>query len=80
MLDASWQERRTTAKKFKTMLLAVGLNQTTGARYLGMSVRTVRRMTAGTGKVPDAVMLLLHLMKKHDEEPDIPPKRKRRRR
>lgn len=80
MLDASWQERRSSPKKFRMQLAAVGLNQTTASRYFGISIRTIRRMAAGTAKVPDTVTLLMYLMRKHNEDPDVPVKKKRRRR
>jgi DNA-binding transcriptional regulator YiaG len=79
MFDASWQSRKMNSRFFKEMLLSCGFNQTTAARYFGLSLRTVRRMAAGTAKVPGAVALLLHLMRKHNEDPDIPPAKKRRR-
>ena len=79
VFDASWQSRKMSARAFRDILLSRGLNQTTAARFFGISLRTVRRMAAGTAKVPGAVALLLHLMSKHNEEPDIPPAKKRRR-
>lgn len=78
-LDTSWQGRKATPKQYKGLLAAVGLNQTSGARYFGVSMRTMRRMCAGKSKIPVATVLLMHLMCKHGEEPEVPPARKRRR-
>lgn len=80
--DESWQgdkQRRSTGKQFKRLLFDVGLNQTTAARYMGISDRGVRRMAAGKSKVPVSALLLFNLMWKHKEAPMVPPKKKRRR-
>jgi hypothetical protein len=42
-------------------------------RYIGVSVRTLRRMVAGKAKIPVSAILLLQSLLAHGELPVVPP-------
>ena len=48
--------------EYERLLAALGLNQSSGARFLGISDRTSRRYVAGEAEVPAAAVKLLRLM------------------
>lgn len=48
--------------KFKKLLRTVGLNQVTGARFLGLSLRQVQRIAAEEYELDRAASLLLLTM------------------
>jgi len=48
--------------EYERLLAALGLNQSSGARFLGISDRTSRRYVAGEAEVPAASVKLLRLM------------------
>ena len=48
--------------EYERLLAALGLNQSSGARFLGVSDRTSRRYVAGEAEVPAAAVKLLRLM------------------
>jgi len=48
--------------EYERLLAALGLNQSSGARFLGVSDRTSRRYVAGEAEVPVAAVKLLRLM------------------
>ena len=50
-----------TSAEFSDLLAKLGLSQVSGARWLGVGDRTVRRWVF-KGDVPDAVVMLLKLM------------------
>jgi len=48
--------------EYERLLAALGLNQSSGARFLGISSRTSRRYAAGEVEVPASAVKLLRLM------------------
>jgi len=48
--------------EYERLLAALGLNQSSGARFLGVSDRTSRRYVAGEAEVPASSVKLLRLM------------------
>ena len=48
--------------EYERLLAALGLNQSSGARFLGVSDRTSRRYVAGEAEVPASAVKLLRLM------------------
>lgn len=58
-----------TADGFKAVLAELGLNQTTGAAFLGIGDRTSRRYASGEIEIPEATAMLLLLMAKTKTTP-----------
>lgn len=51
-----------TWSQYRDAIAALGLNQITAAKFLGVDDRTSRRWSSGDTAVPAAVSMLLHLM------------------
>ena len=70
----NWQSKRTmTHVKFLHVIGRLGMNIAEAGRFLGMSERQARRLAAGTVEVYTPVALLLRLMVRHRERPQVPP-------
>lgn len=69
----NWQKERTmSAFQFKRIVKELGMSQGGAGRYIGVSVRTLRRMVKGQSEVPTSVALLLRSLVAHKEEPLVP--------
>lgn len=60
MSKDDWQmERSMSPRAYERTIEALGLNQASAGRYLGVSARTSRRYVSGDAEVPAASVLLL---------------------
>ena len=50
-----------TSEEYLTAISRLELNQTTSAKFLGVTSRSVRRWVAGEASIPHGVALLLRL-------------------
>lgn len=80
----TWQapgDRVASGTMLKNLIELAGMNQTQAARYLGISLRTMRRFAASRKSIaPVSAILLLRLMIKHNEKAEVPAKGKRKKR
>jgi len=68
-----WQmERSMSPRAYRRAITALGLNQASAGRYLGVSARTSRRYCTGDTEVPVAAALLLRACIAHKVEPLVP--------
>lgn len=68
-----WQSKRTMTKlQFKRAARELGMNLAMAGRYIGVSPRTLRRMSKGEARVPTSAALLLHSLIAHGERPIVP--------
>lgn len=73
MKDGSWQkERSMTAFQFRRIVRELGMSQAGAGRYIGVSLRTLRRIVKGQAEVPTAAALLLRSLVAHKEKPLVP--------
>jgi len=62
-MDTSWRTNRTMSPRdYDRTITALGLNQSSAARFLGVSQRTSARYISGEAEVPPAAVMLLRLM------------------
>jgi len=62
-MDTSWRTNRTMSPRdYDRVITALGLNQSSAARFLGVSQRTSARYISGEAQVPAATVMLLRLM------------------
>jgi hypothetical protein len=74
----TWQEHRMmTPEEYLRTLWRLGLCQTHGGRFLGVSERTSRRYVRGEADVPPAQVLLLRAMLELKARPVVPRKKPR---
>jgi hypothetical protein len=68
-----WQmERSMSPRAYGRAIRALGLNQASAGRYLGVSARTSRRYLSGDAMIPAAQVLLLRACIAHKVEPLVP--------
>jgi len=67
-----------TPGEYLQTLWRLGLTQTAGGRFLGVSERTARRYVRGEAEVPAAQVLLLRAMVELGATPKVPRKKPRR--
>jgi DNA-binding transcriptional regulator YiaG len=73
MSPSNWQHERTlTPLQFKRIVKQLGMSQAGAGRYIGVSLRTVRRMVKGQAVVPASAALLLRSLVAHGETPVVP--------
>jgi DNA-binding transcriptional regulator YiaG len=73
MENGNWQDKRTlTARQFKRLVKQLGMNEAQAGRYIGTSLRTVRRMGKGQAVIPASAVLLLRSLVAHGEQPVVP--------
>jgi DNA-binding transcriptional regulator YiaG len=69
----NWQSQRTlTPLQFKRIVKKLGITQAAAGRYVGLSLRTVRRITKGKAQTPPSAVLLLRSLVAHGEQPLVP--------
>ena len=78
MTDEEIQTLRSiSAREYRALIAALGMNITDAGRYLGVSPRQGRRYVEGTRQVRPAEVLLLRLLEHKNIEPLVPlPPRK----
>lgn len=54
-----------TCAQYRTVIAALGLSQTSAAKFLGVSLKQSQRWANGHTPVPEAVAKLLRLMVSH---------------
>jgi hypothetical protein len=71
--EYDWQaDRRMTAKQYRTVIGALGLNVAQAGRYLGISERTSHRYIRGEAEIPEAHALLLRALYHAGIKPLVP--------
>lgn len=69
----NWQTQRTmTGRQYSAALKALGLNQSSAARYLGIPPRQSRRYVSGDAEIPTPTALLLRSLIAHGDKPIVP--------
>jgi len=77
MDKTDWQDTRSLSPRgYARTIAALGLNQSSAARYLGVSPRTGRRYVEGTARVPVATVLLLSALLMSGTKPLVPKRPK----
>jgi DNA-binding transcriptional regulator YiaG len=73
MKNGNWQNERTmTATQFKRIVKDLGMSRAAAGRYIGVSLRRLRRITKGQSEVPESAALLLRSLVAHGEKPLVP--------
>lgn len=73
MKNGDWQLKRTmSATQFKRIVKELGMSKAAAGRYIGVSLRRLRRITKGQSEVPESAALLLHSLVAHGEKPTVP--------
>lgn len=73
MKNGNWQNERTmTATQFKRIVKDLGMSRAAAGRYIGVSLRRLRRITKGQSEVPESAALLLRSLVAHGEKPVVP--------
>jgi DNA-binding transcriptional regulator YiaG len=73
MKNGNWQNERTmTATQFKRIVKDLGMSRAAAGRYIGVSLRRLRRITKGQSEVPESAALLLRSLVAHNEKPLVP--------
>jgi DNA-binding transcriptional regulator YiaG len=68
-----WQnQRRMTATQFKRICKQLDISKAAAGRYIGVSLRRLRRITKGESEVPESAALLLRSLVAHNEKPVVP--------
>ena len=68
-----WQlERSMSPRAYRRAITALGLNQASAGRYLGVSARTSRRYCTGDAEVPVSSALLLRACIAYKVTPVVP--------
>ena len=75
-MKPNWQSHRMMSpQEYLQTVWRLGLNQTDGGRFLGVSERTSRRYVRGEAEVPPAQVLLLRAMLEFKIKPQVPKNR-----
>jgi hypothetical protein len=75
-----WQSDPVMApREYARVLLALGLNQSSAARFFGYSARTSRRFLAGEAEVPPATVMLMRLLVQLGLRPKVRSRKAKRR-
>jgi DNA-binding transcriptional regulator YiaG len=70
---SDWQSQRAmTATQFKRIVKELGMSRAAAGRYIGVSLRRLRRITKGQSDVPESAALLLRSLVAHGETPVVP--------
>lgn len=74
MKNGDWQLHRTmSAREFKSICKnELKISRAAAGRYVGTSVRTIRRVTRGQAQLPASAVLLLRSLVAHGEQPVVP--------
>lgn len=73
MKNGNWQlERRMSAAQFKRICKTLNISKAAAGRYIGVSLRRLRRITKGQSEVPESAALLLRSLVAHGEQPVVP--------
>jgi hypothetical protein len=68
-----WQyDRSMSPRGYERTILALGLNQSSAGRYLGVSARTSRRYLSGDAAIPAVTVLFLRSCLAHKVKPVVP--------
>ena len=68
-----WQmQRAMSPRQYERAITALGLNQASAGRFLGVSERTSRRYVSGDAEIPASSVMLLRLMMHKDLTPVVP--------
>jgi DNA-binding transcriptional regulator YiaG len=71
--NGDWQsQRRMTATQFKRICIELEISRAAAGRYIGVSLRRLRRITKGQSEVPESAALLLRSLVAHNEKPLVP--------
>jgi len=71
--NEDWQMQRSMSPKaYERTIDALGLNQASAGRYLGVSARTSRRYVSGDAVIPAVTVLFLRSCIAHKVTPVVP--------
>ena len=79
-INDSWQtDPVMSPREYERTLLALGLNQSSAARFFRYSDRSSRRFIGGEAEVPAATVMLMRLMVQLSLKPKVKTRRAKRR-
>ena len=69
----TWQQQRSmSGPEFRAIVKRLGISRAAAGRFLGISERTIRRVSVGQSQLPVAATLLLRAMLEHGDVPLVP--------
>jgi hypothetical protein len=79
-ISDKWQDEPVMSpREYERTLLALGLNQSSAARFFRYSARTSRRVIAGEAELPAATVMLMRLLVQLGLRPKVRSRRAKRR-